>query len=758
MAVVNEARAILTAEDRASQVLAMVARNFDRLNGAANRMDRVIGNPRAAQEIERRTSRLTQITTGMGMAARSAMGPVAGLLSVYGAGQALSNANKVFAQNERAMTRIAITADASSEAQQDAWRRVQDLARETAQPVADVREGLDALVSAGRTLPDAMDFLPSVARTAQASGSAVADIARTAESVGSSFKIAGADMQTAFDIMAAGGKAGQFELKDMARYLPSLGPAASAIGFSGKKGLSDLVAMLQILRKGSGTAEEAVASMNNILAKMESDKTTKSFKALGVDSEAAFKKARAEGKNLIEVFEQLVDKALKGDRSRLGEIIDDMEFKRGVQALMMYRGEWQKLSQTMQSSSAGTVAQDLARVTGNSQASFDRFRSSADRLADTLGRRVAPAFKAIAEAATSATDAMNEALKPGETDEERLARLAKGGDVPQTRAEKSIEAARRAQERQKQLDDPNSEIYSMRDGGFAANPGRYTPRAPRDNRNRPASQRVPMHLAMLEEVRRDREQYAEEQRLADYRERQANRARFLAEERRQNAIDNAGGPRAGDEYRDVDALTRKRERVRVDTDQSTADEMFVNSGEASRDVMAGVMTLAQLIRAQRLTADGESNVFGLGGAEARATAIASIATALRAIAERQAGDGGSVDETKLKTALEAITGLAERIGGAVPTTGPKGRVEGIYSGVEEILKGGVKAEVKPDQITAKSEVSVNGDVQVRIAPSPEFMATIERKVMSFRGSDARGISLPGKEMPSGGGGGGGGAQ
>ncbi|GLS59758.1 phage tail tape measure protein [Methylobacterium haplocladii] len=172
----------------------------------------------------------------------------------------------------------------------------------------------------------------------------------------------------------------------MARYLPSLGPAASAIGFKGEKGLSDLVAMLQTMRKGSGTAEEAVASMNNILAKMESDKTIKGFKALGIDAEAAFKKARKEGRNLVEVFEELVQKGLKGDRSRLGELIDDMEFKRGVQALMSYRGEWQKLSASLRDNSGGTVMRDLVQVTKDAQASLDRLSNSTARFTQALSR------------------------------------------------------------------------------------------------------------------------------------------------------------------------------------------------------------------------------------------------------------------------------------------------------------------------------------------------------------------------------------
>jgi len=316
------------------------------------------------------------------------LGPLAGAFGAYEAASAYKQA----AAFDRRITMIGQTADAGRAEIDGLASSIHDLAQQTATPVDKLAGGLESLVAQGRNLKDSMGFLPSVARTAASSGSEVEDIAKTADSVGTNFEISGRQMQKAFDIMAAGGKAGQFELKDMARYLPSLGPAASAIGFKGEKGLADLVSMLQVMRKGSGTSEEAVSSMNNILAKMESDKTTKGFKELGVDSAAAFAKARKEGRNLVEVFEELVNVALKGDRSKLGEIIDDMEFKRGVQALMSYRGEWQKLSQTLRDTSGGTVARDLVQVTKDSQAGIDRlnnswarFSQAAQRFADAGG-------------------------------------------------------------------------------------------------------------------------------------------------------------------------------------------------------------------------------------------------------------------------------------------------------------------------------------------------------------------------------------
>lgn len=782
MAVVNEARAILTAEDRASAVLAMVARNFDRLDRAASRLEARASNTRAQEKMQSGLTRTTALIGGAGSAALRAAGPLAGMISVYGAGAALSGANKAFAQNERAMTRIAVTADASRAAQQASWTELQRLADETAQPVDKVREGLDSLVASGRSLPEAMDFLPAIAKTAQASGAEVSDIAKTADSVGESFKLAGSDMQAAFDIMAAGGKAGKFELKDMARYLPSLGPAASAIGFEGKKGLADLVAMLQVMRKGSGTAEEAVASMNNILAKMESDKTTKALKELGVDSEAAFKKARAEGKNLVEVFEQLVDKALKGDRSRLGEIIDDMEFKRGVQALMMFKGEWQDLSRTMQTSSAGTVATDLARVLGDKQTSFDRFTNSAARLADIVGKRVAPAFKGMAEQATAAMNAASEALKPGESDAERLDRI---GNRRKTRAEESVAAAERAVERQRKLDDPKSEYYEMRDGGFArraeqaraareailrkkksrtigeqneldqlegggirAEAGKITKKV-LDDRSKPVSERVNSHMWALTQHRRARAEYADEQELKDRRERQSRRADFLRQERQQNAADNAKPARSDDVYRDVEALRRENARVDNADTKDAVSTLLGGTGHAGKGLQSAFLNMVKIERARSMADNGRpqdevggQSPQGLGPDFRRREAFANqeVYAGIEAVMRQ---NGAKPNAEQVDAVFQQFRQLAQTMAGAKPGEAG-GMLPANADGLKQALEG-VKAEVKPDQITAKADVDVTSKVEVDVKPSPDFLTTIRSWIKAEVPKSMGGVSLPGKE-------------
>ncbi|WP_449255612.1 phage tail tape measure protein [Bosea sp. (in: a-proteobacteria)] len=318
--------------------------------------------------------------------AASALTPgLKGAIGGYFTARAAIDSVKRFAEAERAITRIGVTADASKEEVAGIGETAFKVAQEVAMPYEKVVQGLDVLVAQGRDLKDAMGFLPSVARTASAAGAEVEDIARTADSVGSNFKIAGDQMQRAFDIMAAGGKAGQFELKDMARYLPSLGPAAAAAGFQGEEGLRDLVSTLQIMRKGSGTSEEAATSMQNVLQKMMSEETAKRFKKFGVDLPKAMENARKEGRNLVEVFEELTNKALKGDLSKIPQLINDMEFARGIRALTTYRGEWQKLSGTISKTAAGSVQADLGKVTDNLQARLDRLANTYQRRMRQIG-------------------------------------------------------------------------------------------------------------------------------------------------------------------------------------------------------------------------------------------------------------------------------------------------------------------------------------------------------------------------------------
>lgn len=332
--------------------------------------------------------------------AGAALRAAAPALSLGAAALAASSANKRFAEVERSFTRIGITGEAGTEATAEGLTRVRQLAYETAVPFEKLKDGMDALVSSGLSFEEALKFLPSVAKTAHASGASFEDIANSSLAVSRHLKISTRELQHAQDIMAAGGKAGQFELKDSAKELPALAPAAKAVGIEGTKGLARLVAMLQAVREGAGSSSEAATNLLNIFQKMESEETANKFKKFGVDLRKGMDNARKSGADLFDTFIGLTQKALKGDMSKLPQLFADAQVQQGMRPLLdsyaRLAGEAKKFHDAQ-----GTVETDLARVNKNAQSSLDRLSESFDRATTAAGSLISkfadPAIKGAAE-------------------------------------------------------------------------------------------------------------------------------------------------------------------------------------------------------------------------------------------------------------------------------------------------------------------------------------------------------------------------
>ena len=332
--------------------------------------------------------------------AGAALRAAAPALSLGAAALAASSANKRFAEVERSFTRIGITGEAGTEATAEGLTRVRQLAYETAVPFEKLKDGMDALVSSGLSFEEALKFLPSVAKTAHASGASFEDIANSSLAVSRHLKISTRELQHAQDIMAAGGKAGQFELKDSAKELPALAPAAKAVGIEGTKGLARLVAMLQAVREGAGSSSEAATNLLNVFQKMESEETSNKFKKFGVNLRKGMDQARKSGADLFDTFIRLTQKALKGDMSKLPQLFADAQVQQGMRPLLeayaRLAGEAKKFHDAQ-----GTVETDLARVNKNAQSSLDRLSESFDRATTAAGSLISkfadPAIKGAAE-------------------------------------------------------------------------------------------------------------------------------------------------------------------------------------------------------------------------------------------------------------------------------------------------------------------------------------------------------------------------
>ena len=390
-----EAKLKISAEDRTAKAFNNIEERLkkaEKMAQKANRMERQLQQTQKATAVAAQVHRRETVLAGGaggGMMVAGA-GRLAAGLSLAVAGMAVAGAIKDYAALERQMTRIGIAAGATDQETKAATADVAKFAYDLALPLDQAVAGLDALVATGKTMPEAMAFLPAILRTAQATGAATDEMAQSAASLATSMKVPAEQMQKAFDALVVGGQLGQFELEDMARYLPSLTASAAKLGYTGKDGVERLVAMLQTVRQVSGTSEEAATAVRDAFEKMLSPTVATAFKKHGVNIGNVLEGAAKRGQNQFEAVIGTLDNLTKGmsDTRRnmlISSIFTESDSRRAVVAMMNLQEVYERYRKEIDGA-GGATEKNLQRVLGDTQASVDRLAGSWGRLWSTIGR------------------------------------------------------------------------------------------------------------------------------------------------------------------------------------------------------------------------------------------------------------------------------------------------------------------------------------------------------------------------------------
>jgi TP901 family phage tail tape measure protein len=325
-----------------------------------------------------------------------------------------------FADMERKMTRIGITAEASAEETKAAFETIQNETKKLGLPLDQGIAAMDTLTASGMRMGEALAFLPSVLMTTQASGAAAEDIANAGLKAASAFKIEAKNMQRAFDEMAYSGKNGQFELRNMAAYLPSLATQFASLGYKGEDGLKRLLGMLQTLRAHTGTAEEAKTYAENIMLKMTSPATIKSFAKFRINLMKELDSASREGEDKMHAFIRLSLEATKGDIGKFNQLFEDSQLQTGMKVLASFPEELAKNIELLNSTQVdGTNFRDAQRLVNDTTSSLERFSQSWDRFKRSIGEKVAPA-------ATTAMDIVSDGQDVGNARDKGMNKLGWG--------------------------------------------------------------------------------------------------------------------------------------------------------------------------------------------------------------------------------------------------------------------------------------------------------------------------------------------
>ena len=188
----------------------------------------------------------------------------------------------------------------------------------------DALGALDTMLASGAVKADtAMKLLPTLQKGATATGASTDDLAKIAISAMQQFGIGEDQIGDVLDKAVAAGQAGNFELADMARWLPQQMAAAKSAGLSGMSGFEALLVANQQARVTAGTSDEAGNNLVNLLAKLTSKETNDRFEKLkikgkdgkehGVDFIGSMEAQKKKGKNSIEAFMSIMDQVIGQD-------------------------------------------------------------------------------------------------------------------------------------------------------------------------------------------------------------------------------------------------------------------------------------------------------------------------------------------------------------------------------------------------------------------------------------------------------------
>ncbi len=272
-------------------------------------------------------------------------------------------------------------------------RNILNMARAAHQLPEDMRAGIDVLAGMGLDPRRAEQMIGPIGRLGTAFKVDIADGAAAAFANMNNLKVGLGDTARALDIMAAGGKAGAFEVKDMARWFPQLTASMQALGQTGTPAVADLTAALQVAMNTAGSADEAANNIANLMAKINSPTTINAFhKKFGIDLPAALKKFEAQGMTSMEAFAMAARQATGGDMKKLGFIVEDRQAQMGLLALIQNMDKYRAIRAKISTGTGGTVDAAFAqRKAQDASVAWAAFKGSLSELAITMGTTLLPA-------------------------------------------------------------------------------------------------------------------------------------------------------------------------------------------------------------------------------------------------------------------------------------------------------------------------------------------------------------------------------
>ncbi|MFS4550073.1 phage tail tape measure protein [Comamonas testosteroni] len=328
---------------------------------------------------------------------------------------------KVAADFQDSLRDTAITGEFSKAEEAKLGSTIRASALQWNQTQMEISKGMGVLVAGGLQDAKALEaYAPILAKSATATRASMDDLGSVVLALRNNLKVGEEGIEGSLNMLAYAGKRGQFEIRDMAKWLPTLTPTYASMGVSGKEAVAEIGASLQIARKGAGSNDEAANNYRNFLQKLFSQDTKKDFEKAGVNIEASMKNLRAKGftplEGMLEVIGQYMGKKspeaakefekalkIKDDKERetalqriseaykLGELFQDMQAMNFIRPAIENMQEMKSIKQgALDSEDKDLIGQDYKRRTETATEQFKAFKIQMTEIGITIGEALLP--------------------------------------------------------------------------------------------------------------------------------------------------------------------------------------------------------------------------------------------------------------------------------------------------------------------------------------------------------------------------------
>ena len=431
------------AGQQAQRAHAQIQKAAQRTDMSLNRMGNGVG-ARMARQLEPAIAKLRQIQglaekTGnvMGKVGRGAAMGVGG--AVAGGVAAAAVMQKPIAYEER-VARMAITADKGNtvEGYKNVMTQIEVGVQAAYKQGGGTRDNaaaaLDNMLASGQDIKSAVAALPAIMKASTASGADATELSNILIKGRQNGYIKEGQEGAFLDKSVAAGKAGQFELKDMSKWLGQQMAAGKMAGLSGEKGFDRLLMMNQAAMASAGSKDEAGNNVVNLLAKLNSKDTATDFeKQTGKDLSKYLVNSAKSGGDSVDAWVALLrdemgkNKDYQAAQAKLKTAGTDDE-KRAVNdsitnlamgsSLGQYFQDRQAMSAlipllTDNKSDPNSVAQQVAAALANSKgvvdSDFNKFQTTTsakvDAAANTKDEATSKAFEGVKPAVDGVIEA-----------------------------------------------------------------------------------------------------------------------------------------------------------------------------------------------------------------------------------------------------------------------------------------------------------------------------------------------------------------